>query len=94
VWSFTGKVSFLKNGYRDIITIATPIYVKGVSEAEALNHAKFVIRQNNGLPINTKIDLLDYSLKPPRTKQTKVMPQKPTNSQESGATQITFDNLF
>lgn len=92
MWSFTGKASFFRNGRRETITITTPILASGVSEADALSHVKFKIRERNKLNINTKIDLFDYSIKPPKSKSA-VHPASERHVEDNtpAFTQITFD---
>jgi hypothetical protein len=95
LWSFVGKAEFFRQGRRDSIIITTPIYVRGVSEAEALNHVKFVIRQKNNLQINTRILLLDYSLKlvQPQSKPTKKA-TKNNKTVDNTVTQLSIDDVF
>jgi hypothetical protein len=95
LWTFTGKAQFFnrKIGRQDCITIADPLTVGGVSEAKALNNAKYKIRKNNGLPTNTILTLFDYTLKPIQTQQPKhkeVVKTKPPVE----AKQLSIDDLF
>lgn len=63
-WIFTGRAEFFNRdtGCMDEISINRPMYIKGRSEAEALNRVKFNIRKNKNLPMNTRIALFDYTL--------------------------------
>ena len=40
-----------------------PIIVNGVSEAQAINNAKFKLRKKYNLPIDTKLAIFDHTIK-------------------------------